>query len=123
MTEHGEARNSVGPHDVDVAVRPVYDADVDSNEMDGEGNGQTTSDAGEQKSSGQVPGADRKQGRVAGVSASVPRDDRVEGEEEFDQPVCIPCPGAPSAKVRADHDNALPAPQVVRMVRPRPCRR
>ena len=77
---------------------------MDSSETDGEGNGRTTSDAGEQEGSRPVPGADGEQGRATGAGASVLKDDRVDGEEEIDQPVCTQCPGAPSDKERADHE-------------------
>ena len=42
-----------------------------------------------------------KMGNKVGLPdlASVPEDDKVEGEEEFDQAMCILCPRAPSAKI------------------------
>ena len=98
MTDHSEDRKPVRPHDTVAAAQPVSKVDVDSSKTDGEGNGQTASDAVEQGGSGRVPGADGERGQALSASASVPRDDWVEGEEAFVQPMCIPCPGASSAK-------------------------
>ena len=58
MTDHSEARFVLRPYDIVAAAQPASDVDVDSSEADGEGKGQTTSDAVEQGDIGRVPGAD-----------------------------------------------------------------